>query len=402
MYNRVILLVIDGFGVGGMDDCVDVRPRDVKANTARHVLEANQQRDYPNLRKIGLYDLLALEANNFPYITCKANLQHFGADSYFGHQEIMGTKPVTPQISTFDKSIAQIKQALSEQDIDYYEYGQDQKLLVVEDCFTIGDNIETDPGQAFNITADLNILDFSQVVAIANVVRSVIQVPRLIVFGSKDTSLANILNAMETTPTTIGVNAPKSGVYTDTYECVHLGFGVDNTKQCAQRLASKKIPVSLIGKAADVIRCEGAKYLPMVDTLKVMDAIISELATNAKLIFANVQETDLAGHMQDADKFGAKLQIVDDKLSAVFSKMGNDDLLIVMADHGDDPLVGHPMHTREQVPVLIYSPRNKVQQKLPTRDTMADVGATIYYNFTAELLEFGAPIKEILIDPQLA
>lgn len=396
MYNRIVLLVIDGFGVGAMADCAQVRPADIGSNTALHVLMSNEQIDYPNLRKLGLYDLLGLEKNNIPYIVGKSNLKHFGADSYFGHQEIIGSEPAAPQISTFDKSIDDIKRALDQNQINYREHGNSRKLLIVEECFTIADNIETDPGQAFNITADLNILNFTEVVKIARIVRAVINVPRLIVFGSKDTSLNKILNAIEETTETIGVNAPKSGVYTDTYECIHIGFGVDYTKQCAQRLSLDHVPVTLIGKAADVITCDRAKYIPMVDTTKVVDAVIEELASDGKFIFANVQETDLAGHMQDEHKFGRKLQIVDSKLSEIFEVMRSDDLLIVMADHGDDPTIGHPMHTREKVPILIYSPVNTKQQTIPELSTMADIGATIFYNFIGENLDFGNPIKQIV------
>lgn len=392
VFNQVILLVIDGFGIGAMDDCQQVRPNDLGANTARHVLESNTNIEYPNLRKLGLYDLLECEKNDIPYIVTKAKLKHFGADSYFGHQEIMGTEPVAPLISTFSQSIEMVKQELDKHNINYYCKGNNKQLLVVEECFTIADNIETDPGQAFNITADLNILKFEQVVEIAKIVRAVIHVPRLIVFGSQDTSLDNILNAIEETEHAIGVNAPKSGVYTDTYECVHIGFGVDFKKQCTQLLIEDNIPVTLIGKAADVITCNKAKYLPMVDTTMVMDAIIDEMNTETKFIFANVQETDLAGHMQSTEKFTEKLKIVDRKLESVFNKMTAKDLLIVMADHGDDPTIGHPMHTREEVPILVYSPINREQLVLPKRETMADVGATIYYNFTNKKLEFGTPI----------
>ncbi len=395
MYKRIILLVIDGFGIGAMDDCEKIRPNDIGSNTALHVLSKNKEKDYSNLRKLGLYDLLGLEKNNTPHIIGKANLKHFGADSYFGHQEIMGSEPVAPRISTFENYIDKIKEEFKQQNINYYEYGENKKILVVEDCFTIGDNIETDPGQAFNVTADLNVLDFNKVVDIAKKVREVIEVPRLIVFGSKDTSLENILNAIEETSETIGVNAPKSGVYTDTYECVHIGFGVDYTKQCAQKLSEKDVPVTLIGKAADVITCKGAKYLPMVETSKVMDTIIEEMNDKEKFIFANVQETDLAGHMQDVKKFGEKLEIVDYKIGEILKKIKKDDLLIIMADHGDDPLIGHPMHTREQVPILIYSSRNNRQVNVGELETMADVGASIYYNYEKENLSFGNVINKL-------
>ena len=76
---------------------------------------------------------------------------------------------------------------------------------------------------------------------------------------------------------------------------------------------------------------------------------------NEGLVVANVQETDLAGHEQDAERFRSVLEIVDRRLSEVVDAQRPGDVLIVTADHGNDPTIGHSQHTREFVPVCMLT-----------------------------------------------
>lgn len=71
-------------------------------------------------------------------------------------------------------------------------------------------------------------------------------------------------------------------------------------------------------------------------------------------ICTNVQETDLAGHSQDASWYKTLLEIADEKIGRIIKKLNEQDILVIMADHGNDPLIGHNKHTRENVPLLIY------------------------------------------------
>ena len=70
----------------------------------------------------------------------------------------------------------------------------------------------------------------------------------------------------------------------------------------------------------------------------------------------NIQETDLAGHAEDTEKYADRLEVSDRRIGELLLEMREGDLLIVMADHGNDPTIGHSNHTRERVPLLIYSP----------------------------------------------
>lgn len=392
LFKKVVLLVVDGFGVGEMDDVIDIRPLDIGSNTALNVIK---DLEYKTFEKLGLYDLLNLKKTSNNFIIGTSNLMHFGADSFFGHQEIMGTEPKRAEINTFSFYFNDIVNLLEKLSIKYTIINEGSKLIVVNDCFTIADNIETDKGQAFNITADLNVMSFDDVVYIAKKIRSIIKVPRLIVFGSKDTSLKRILSCIEIPEIgVIGVNAPQSGVYTDTYQCVHLGYGIDESKQCSSKLIQLGYDVSLIGKTADVIKANGAELFAEVDTLKIMKKTIEqEKVQDNGLIFVNVQETDLAGHEENLEKFQQKLKIVDEYLSKLINQLDDNTLLIVMADHGDDPCIGHAFHTREKVPIMFYHNNITEQKFLDNRDTMADVGQSVFNLITKKKLDYGKIIE---------
>ncbi|MBL0701521.1 MAG: phosphopentomutase [Spiroplasma sp.] len=398
-YKKIVLLIIDGFGVGAMEDVVRERRSDIGANTAKSVVDSRENLKIDNLKKLGLMNILDYETNSHKFsdnaIYTKANLQHFGADSFYGHQEIMGTKPIKPKIEGFYLYINKVEKVLFENKISFKRIGPDPYLLNVNDAFIIGDNIETDPGLAFNITADLTKIEFQEVIKIAKLIRGVVEVPRVIVFGSKDTTIKRIVEALEIHQKKyIGINAPLSGVYTDSYECVHLGYGIDETKQVTYMLGESNIDVTLIGKVGDIIIAPKSKYIQGVDTKYLMDQTIETIKKQKTgLIATNIQETDLAGHSQDIKKLAEKIEKIDQKLAEIMILIDDSSLLIIMADHGNDPLIGHPNHTREQVPIMIYKKDNQKLIKLKELKTMADVGQTIFWNLTSKKLENGNIIK---------
>ena len=95
------------------------------------------------------------------------------------------------------------------------------------------------------------------------------------------------------------------------------------------------------------------------------------------LVVANVQETDLAGHQQDTARFARVLEEADAGLAGLVSLLDRPgDRLVVTADHGNDPTIGHANHTREYVPVLVHRPEAAAVELLPDAASLADIGAT--------------------------
>jgi phosphopentomutase len=134
----------------------------------------------------------------------------------------------------------------------------------------------------------------------------------------------------------------------------------------------------LIGKAADVIRSPEAQVIRPVDTERTLHAAVDAVrgAGAGSLIVTNVQETDLSGHEQDPYRFARVLEQVDGYLPEIRAAMRAQDILIVTADHGNDPCIGHSMHTREAVPVLVAGDRVQPRYLTP-RDCLSDIAATV-------------------------
>ena len=393
--KRFVVVVLDSFGVGAMEDVIEVRPQDLGSNTCKHILDRLPELRLPNLEKLGLMNALGDETE-YMHKNPKANygisaLAHFGADTFNGHQEIMGTKPKKPLFQPFQQCIHEVYEALTSAGYGVQYKGDKLKFLLVNNCVTVADNIEADPGQIYNLTAALDLIPYKEVLKIGRIVRKVVKVSRVIPFGGINVSLEDILNAVEEKEDKfIGINAPKSGVYNEGYEVIHLGYGIDAEVQVPTILGKKGIPVVLLGKVADIVENPYGKSISCVDTEEVMKLTIKEMeAMEEGFICTNVQETDLAGHAENAERYAEKLAIADKYIGEVMDKMQEEDILIVMADHGNDPTIGHSHHTRENVPLLIYK-KGLEGKFIGLRNTMSDVGATAVDYFKADKTENGS------------
>ncbi|CAG21154.1 phosphopentomutase [Photobacterium profundum] len=405
---RFIVVVLDGFGVGEMPDVPVVRPQDTGASTAEKLLNHFPLKELPTLEKLGLINVVG-ETKSVMEANPDANwgqawLAHEGGDTFMGHQEIMGTLPKPPVVLPFQQSIDAIEQALLKNNYQVSRLGKPGlQVLIVNDCVVVGDNLEADLGQVYNLTANFSQISFDQVKQIGQVVRSANGVGRNIAFGGFVDSMRQILNAIETKADPngevkyIGVNAPDSGTYDNGFQVLHLGYGVDAATQVPQKLNEVGIHTYLYGKVADIVQNEtGTSYLSVVDTERVFELMHQDLQQQTTGFFcANIQETDLSGHLQDPRQYWKILEKSDKGLEQVISLMENDDVLVVMADHGNDPFIGHTRHTREQVPLLVYH-KHTQGVEVGTRTTLADVGASVTAFFGAGLPVSGSSFLSLI------
>jgi phosphopentomutase len=401
--KKFMVIVLDGFGVGQMDDVPRVRPQDMGANTCLHILDFKPELRLSALESLGLMNIVGKETPVMKFNPSatfgKAELMHIGADTFFGHQEIMGTLPQKPFSEPIKNKIDIIYDTLIRNGYHVTFYpGRKEKLLIVENAVTVGDNVECDPGQAFNVTAALDVIDFDIVVKIGKLVRSVSQVPRVISFGGRGVTIENILGAIEEHENGfIGVNAPKSGVYEKDYHCIHLGYGVNPEVQVSSILGQAGIPVYFLGKVADVVQNPYGKSVSIVETSQVLHKMIEiNKELHSGFICCNVQETDLAGHQENVQQYAHILQIADSLIGELIKNMDEEDILIVMADHGNDPTIGHPHHTRECVPLMIYGEKVRCGN-IGVRKTLSDVGATVAEYFGVTGIENGSSFLSEII-----
>lgn len=400
MKKRAILLIIDSLGIGYMEDVKKVRPQDEGANTFYHILDKSKNIDIPNLEMLGINRVVGhqrLKKNLSVASYGVINLQHYGADSYAGHQEIMGSRPKKPLMKPFVFFIDKVKADLKKEGYQVEIPDIKRPYLLVNKMVVVADNIETDYGQIYNVTAPLDYISFEEVLKIGRIVRNNVQVNRVIALGGKNVSLEQIIGSIETREDgLIGVNSPKSKVYEVGYQARHLGFGVDPENQISSILPKMKKEVTLIGKMQDVIECDKAKKIPAVDTELVMKEVVKQLSEMKEgLIAATVQETDLAGHAQDVNLYTKKIMMVDKYLSDIIANMTKDDLLIISADHGNDPTIGHSQHTREKTFLLVYG-KELSSNYLGERQTLSDIAATIAEYFNSSNPENGQSFYDLL------
>jgi phosphopentomutase len=393
-FERVIVLVIDGLGVGAMPDVPQVRPRDVGADTLGHVVRAAGGLSLPNLERMGLGTIaptsgLRIEAHPIAaHGICALGYQ--GADTYLGHQVLMGSRvPDVPE-ELFEAVRDQVAAALRSAGHTVEAAGPDVSALRVDGAMIVGDNLESDPLQTYHTVGSLDDVTYERIVEVATILRSVARVRRIVAMGGRGFRAADVFRCTERRPTgQCGVNNVALGLYTSSYVVRHLTQGTRPEVQVTTLLRKAGWPVALIGKVADVIICEGAEKAPHVPTGAVLDATYDALDRIPRgLIAINVQETDLAGHDQNAARYAACLRETDEGIGRMLGKLTSKDLLIITGDHGNDPTIGHDKHTREFTPLLVYGPR-VAGRALAPRESLADIAMTIADIFAIERPEIG-------------
>jgi len=415
--RRFIVIVLDGFGIGMMDDVPSLRPQDKGSNTAVSIFKALPELTLPTLTSLGLGNAILAAGssnNNCNNEYCRLavsdtscygvhNLAHFGADTFWGHQELMGTKPLKGESAPICSKLPEIQKALEDSGYNVRFYSQESSqnsgasqgddvpgILIVDEGVTIGDNLETDLGDNYNVTIALDIIPFEKAKKIGALVRSLVHSSRVIVFGGEGVGLNDLLSAYESRRGYAGVNAPRSGVYRSGYQVLHLGYGVNSKVQVPAVLDRAGISTVLIGKVADIVENPHGKNIPGVDTEAMLKEGVKALdSLKEGFICINVQETDLAGHREDPGLYAERLVLADKGIKTIMNKMYDDDILVVTADHGNDPAIGHPQHTREKTPILAWNPRI-VPGFLGERSSLADTGASVCEYFRASPPESGS------------
>ncbi len=400
--GRFIVIVLDSYGVGYMDDVLEVRPRDFGANTCKHIIDKVPYLKLENLEKLGLMNALGENYGemkmNPEAVFGKSKLMHHGGDTFLGHQEIMGTRPVKPLIAPFSHYIDKVYDELIKEGYKVEKIGDNIQYLWVNDCVAVADNLETDLGQVYNVTTTFQKISFEEELKIGEIVRKVVEVERVIVFGGTEATIESIKDAKEEKKGKyVGINAPKSKVYEKGYMVRHLGYGINPETQVPTILGKNNIPVVLVGKVADIVfNDKGKSFLNLVDTSRIFDITLEEMDKLEKgFIAVNIQETDLAGHAENPERYAQILKLSDGYIGKIIEKMNGNDILVVTADHGNDPTIGHSQHTRENVPILIYRKGLKAVN-IGHRETMSDIGATVADYFKVEMPENGKSfLKEL-------
>jgi phosphopentomutase len=165
-------------------------------------------------------------------------------------------------------------------------------------------------------------------------------------------------------------------------------------------LTAKQVPVVAIGKIDDLFAGRGiSTAIHTTSDADGMDEIERALDTTGRgLIFANLVDFDTVyGHRNDPAGYAANLERFDERLRGLLPRIGRGDLLIITADHGNDPTTPSTDHSREHVPLFVYGPAVKRGHDLGVRQTFADLGQTVADLFAAGPLAHGTSfLRDIL------
>jgi phosphopentomutase len=157
------------------------------------------------------------------------------------------------------------------------------------------------------------------------------------------------------------------------------------------RLKAAHVPVIAIGKIEDLFAGQGiSRAIHTKSDDEGVDVISSEMASTPRgLIFANLVDFDAQyGHRNDPGGYAANLERFDARLKDLLPRLRTDDLMVITADHGNDPTTPSTDHSREHVPLVVTGPKVKAVN-LGTRQTFADLGQTVADNFGVGPMKHG-------------
>lgn len=396
LYKRVFVIVMDSVGTGAAHDAAKFD--DVGSDTLGHVGEYYKGAlKLPNLGKLGISNLRDTPIEGVPVADPaigdygKMEEVSAGKDSMDGHWEMMGL-PVMKPLSTFPNGFPQ-------EIVDKLEKFSGRKVIVNKPYS--GTEVIHDYGERQMETGELILYTSGDSVMQIAAHEDVIPVEELYKICEYARTL---VNGPEYTVGRI-IARPYVGPDKDhfTRTANRHDFSLKPIGETdMDRLRAAGYDVIGVGKINDIFSGEGIDKgyhnESNMDGMDHVDEVMKQDFTG--FCFTNLVDFDaMYGHRRNPKGFGQALMDFDKRLGKVLDEMKPDDLLMVTADHGNDPGFKGTDHTRENVPLLVYSPSmNKPNQSLGLRKTFSDLGATILENFNVEPVKGTSFYKEISND----
>lgn len=392
MINRVIITVLDSFGIGELPDAD--KYGDVGANTLGHIYEIAHP-NLPNMKKLGLYNIDGISIpekeekaiGNYG----KAKEKCAGKNSPVGHWEISGYVKEIP-FKTYPngftkKMIDEFKEKTGLKGTLYNGVGSGTELLKQygeEHLKTGYPIVYTSADSVFQIAAHEDIIPVEKLYEICQIAREML--------SKEEYDIGTVIARPF-----VGDNANN---FTRTYNRKDFELPTFG-RTMLDVLKENNEKVVAIGKIQDLFSGRGiAKAIHTEGNADGIERTIEEIKNDkeAKLIFTNLVDFDmLYGHRNNVEGYAKALEYFDNKLPEIMDNMQEDDLLIITADHGNDPSTPSTDHDREYIPILVYGKNIKNGVNLGVRETYADISATILDIFGYEKLKYGSSFKDLII-----
>lgn len=380
-------MVLDSAGIGEMPDAAEWG--DAGADTFGNILKSRKV-ELPNFRRLGLGNIRALDGvpaiddpiGSYGKCTLKSN----GKDTTTGHWEMAGiilekafpTFPDGFPTRIIDEFVSKAKVPgvlgnvpASGTEI-IVELGEEHVRTGKPIVYTSADSV-------FQIAAHEEIIPIDRLYEICEIARKMLdgedKVGRVIArpfLGSTASDFKRTENRHD--------------------------YAVPPPRNLLPMLKENGLDVVCIGKIASIYDSVGVTQdLTAKNNDQTVEQTINALNADSKgLIFSNMVDFDmLYGHRRDTEGYARALERFDTQLPAIYDAMRDDDLLILTADHGNDPTFPGSDHTREYVPLLVYGKLAKPGVNLGTRQSLADIGQTIAENFGLRLDDGASFLSDI-------
>lgn len=393
--SKVILIITDSLGVGALPDAELYG--DVGADTFGHILteyEKNLGRplNIPNLRTLGVGNIEGVAGGKLAVenpIGCFGKMAELsaGKDTTTGHWEIAGIKTEVP-FKTYPEGFPKefmeaFQKEIGIECIGNYpasgttiieELGPEHEATGKPIVYTSADSV-------FQIAANIDVIPLERLYEICKTARKLLvgqwACGRVIArpYVMKDGKRERTSDRRD-----YAVTPPEDTI-------------LDFVSQAGLEMYG-------VGKIGDIFNGKG--LTTDVHTVSNMDGMEKTVEAVKKdfsgFVFTNLVDFDSKyGHRRDALGYGNCIEEFDAKLPEVIEAMGDDDILMITADHGNDPVADGTDHTREYVPVLAYGKKCKAGIDLGIRESFADVGATVADILNTKMPTIGKSFKgEIL------
>ena len=378
-FKRIFLIVLDSLGVG---EAIDAKKfNDEGANTLGHILEYNPI-DYPNLEKMGFLNLVNYKniEKTDAYYT-KAHPKANGKDTLTGHLELMGIRTLIPFKTFTDTGFPQ-------ELINEIEKRTGRK--VIGNCNASGTEIierlgkeQMENGSLIVYTSADSVLQIAaheEVIPLAELYKAC-EISRELTL-KEEWKVGRIIARPY-------IGTPGNFIRTSNRHDYALDPVSDTV---LDNLKNNNYDVISIGKISDIFNnCGITKSTKTKDNLDgIMKILETEKEEFTGLCFANLNDFDSKyGHRRNIKGYAEAIKEFDNHLPEIKDNLKEDDLLIITADHGNDPSYKGTDHTREKIPVLVYSKSFKDAKHLKELDCFSDIGTTIADNFGVKLPEVG-------------
>ena len=391
MFKRIITIVTDSVGIGHSPDAE--RFGDMGANTLGHIEEAVGPLQIPNLRKLGIGRIADITPQQDTVVGAFGRMheQSTGKDTTSGHWEMMGHPVKVPFPTFYDGFPKDLMDTFTKE--TGYEFLGNEAASGTEIIERLGEEhmrtgkpiVYTSADSVFQIAAHERIIPLDDLYKMCQITRDRVCVG--------DYYVGRIIARPF-------VGEPGHFVRTSNrhdYSCLPEGRFV------LQALQDAKVPTIGVGKIGDIYAHIGldesyptksnSHGMNLVAALlghsvdgthrmhSASDAMSEGTFTHGYMMVNLVEFDSLYGHRRDVQGYGRELEMFDYQLGGLLELLTRDDLLLITADHGNDPTWKGTDHTRELVPLLAYSPAFTGPIDLGDRRSFADIGQTILENF---------------------